>query len=135
DVAAREFIRVQREVPGSELAPVATYDAIAILMDLAQWDEAIHYLNLFKQEYPKHSLQSEVAKKLSVAYLNVDRGLEAAREFERLSDYVASEEEKVAALWQAAELYREKSDYSSAIRAYRQYAHTYKRPYAQNMEA
>lgn len=135
DVAAREFIRVQREVPGSELAPVATYDAIAILMDSAQWDEAIHYLNLFKQEYPKHSLQSEVAKKLSVAYLNVDRGLEAAREFERLSDYVASEEEKVAALWQAAELYREKSDYSSAIRAYRQYAHTYKRPYAQNMEA
>jgi tetratricopeptide (TPR) repeat protein len=135
DVAAREYLRILREVSDSELAPVATYDAIAIFMDLAKWDEAIHYLNVFKKEYPQHPLQSEVAKKLSVAYLNADRGLDAAREFERLSGDVESEEEKIAALWQAAELYRQKADYESAVRAYRQYAHTYKRPYAQNMEA
>ncbi len=135
DVAAREFLRVQREVPTSELAPVATYDAIAILMDMSNWDEAIRYLNLFKREYPKHPLQQDVTKKLSVAYLNADRGLDAAREFEKLSDYVANEEEKMAALWQAAELYRQKADYASALRAYRDYAHTYKRPFAQNMEA
>lgn len=135
DVAAREFLRVQHDAPDSELAPLATYDAIAIFMDLAKWDDAIHYLNVFQREYPKHSLQSDVTKKLSLAYLNADRGLEAAREFERLSDYVANEEEKMAALWQAAELYREKADYGSALRAYRDYAHTYKRPYAQNMEA
>lgn len=135
ELAAREFLRIQREVPGSELAPVATYDAIAIFMDMSRWDEAIRYLNLFKREYPKHPLQQDVTKKLSVAYLNADRGLDAAREFEKLSDYVADEEEKMAALWQAAELYRQKSDYASALRAYREYAHTYKRPFAQNMEA
>lgn len=135
EAAAREFLRVQREAPISELAPVATYDAIAIFMDTAKWEEAIHYLNIFKREYPKHTLQSEVTKKLSVAYLNAGRGLDAAREFEKLTDYVATEQEKMAALWQAAELYREKNDYLSALRAYRDYAHNYKRPYAQNMEA
>jgi TolA-binding protein len=134
-LAAREFLRIQHEVPSSELAPVATYDAIAIFMDMANWDEAIRYLNLFKREYPQHPLQQDVTKKLSVAYLNADRGLDAAREFEKLSDYVANEEEKMAALWQAAELYRDKADYASALRAYREYAHTYKRPFAQNMEA
>ena len=135
EIAAREFLRIQREVPTSELAPVATYDAIAIFMDMTNWDEAILYSNLFKREYPKHSLQQDVTKKLSIAYLKADRGLDAAREFEKLSDYVANEEEKMAALWQAAELYREKTDYASALRAYREYAHTYKRPFAQNMEA
>lgn len=135
EVAAREFLRVQREVPTSELAPVATYDAIAILMEMSNWDEAIRYLNLFKREYPQHPLQQDVTKKLSAAYLKADRGLDAAREFEKLSDYVANEEEKMAALWQAAELYRQKSDHASALRAYRDYAHTYKRPFAQNMEA
>lgn len=135
ETAAREFLRVQREVPASELAPVATYDAIAIFMDTAKWDEAIQYLNLFKREYPSHPLQAEVTKKLSLAYLNAGRGLDAAREFEKLSDYMATEQEKMAALWQAAELYREKSDYPSALRAYRDFANNYKRPYAQNMEA
>ena len=135
EAAAREFLRVQREAPISELAPVATYDAIAIFMDTAKWDEAIHYLNAFKREYPKHTLQSEVTKKLSVAYLNAGRSLDAAREFEKLTDYVSTEQEKMAALWQAAELYQEKNDYLSALRAYRDYANNYKRPYAQNMEA
>jgi len=135
EVATQQFLRVQKESPGSELAPIAVYDAIAILMENSRWDEAIHHLNMFKREYPKHSLQPDVTKKLSVAYLNADRGLDAAREFEKLSDYDTNEAEKMAALWQAAELYRGKSDYSSALRAYRDYAHTYKRPYPQYMEA
>lgn len=135
DLATQRFLRIAKETPKSELAPVAVYDAIAIFMDTAQWEQAIQYLNIFKRDYPNHILQSEVTKKLSVAYLNADRGLDAAREFEKLSDFNTNESEKMAALWQAAELYRQKSDYSSAIRAYRDYAHAYKQPYAQNMEA
>lgn len=133
--AARYFLSVYREVPRSELAATSVYDAIALFMANAMWDEAIDYLNVFKREYPKHPFQTQVSKKLSVAYLKSGRSLEAAREFEKLSDFVAKDTEKMAALWQAAKLYNAKGDSTSALRAYKQYAHTYKRPYAENMEA
>ena len=135
DTAARNFLKVYRTTPQSELAATAVYDAIALFMSNNMWDEAIDYLNVFKREYPSHPYQSEVGKKLSLAYLKSNRDLEAAKEFEKLSNFVSSEEEKMAALWQAAKLYREKGDLTSAVRAYRQYSHNYKRPYAQNMEA
>jgi TolA-binding protein len=133
--AARQFLRVHREIPESELAPTAMYDAIALFMNNGMWNESIDYLNRFKQLYPKHPFQADVSKKLSVAYLNSGRSLEAAREFEKLSDFGADAEEKMAALWHAAELYQGKGDLASAARAYTEYAKTYKRPYPQNLEA
>lgn len=133
--AARQFLRIQREIPDSELAPTAMYDATALFMAQSMWNEAIDYLNLFQRLYPKHPFQADVSKKLSVAYLNSGRNLEAAREFEKLSDFGADEEEKMAALWHAAELYQNKGDLASALRAYMEYAKSYKRPYAQNLEA
>ncbi len=135
NTSARNFLKVYRNVPSSELAATAVYDAIALFMSNKMWDEAIDYLNVFKREYPKHRYQKEVGRKLSVAYLKSNRSLEAAREFEKLSDFVSNQDEKMAALWQAAKLYHEKNDLKSALRAYKQYAHTYKRPYAENMEA
>jgi cellulose synthase operon protein C len=133
--AARQFLRIQREIPDSELAPAAVYDAVALFMAQSMWNEAIDYLNLFQRLYPKHPLQADVSKKLSVAYLNSGRSLEAAREFEKLSDFGADEQEKMTALWHAAELYQNKGDLVSALRAYSEYAKTYKRPYTQNLEA
>ncbi len=135
DLASKYFLRIYHELPNSELAPTATYDAIALFMQNQQWDKAINYLNAFKESYPNNPYQSDVAKKLSVAYLKSNRGLDAAREFEKLSDYVSNEEEKMAAQWQAAQLYYEKDQLESALRAFKEYAHTYKRPFAQNMEA
>ncbi len=134
-LAAQRFLRIYQLVPQSELAPTAVYDAIALYMGNSMWDDAINYLNLFKAKYPKHPLQKEVSKKLSVAYLNTDRSLEAAQEFEKLSNVVTNREEKMAALWQAAELYMKKDEFNSALRAFKEYAHTYKRPFATNMEA
>lgn len=133
--ATRFFLSVYSETPNSELAPTAVYDAIALFLEGEQWSQAITYLNLFKSEYPKHPYQQDIAKKLSFAYLKADRSLDAAREFEQLSSFVETEQEKMAALWQAAELYYKKKELNSALRAYKQYAHTYKRPYPQNMEA
>lgn len=135
ELAAMNFLKVYSDTPQSELAPTAVYDAIALFMSNKMWNEAIEYLNVFKNTYPQHPYQQDVTKKLSVAYLNANRGLDAAKEFEKLSGFVESEEEKMAALWQAAELYYKKDDSENALRAYKQYAHTYKRPYPQNMEA
>jgi TolA-binding protein len=133
--AASQFLRVQREIPESELAPTALYDATAVFMENAMWNEAVDYLNLFKQLYPKHPFQTDVTKKLSVAYLNSGRSLDAAREFEKLSNFGADTDEKMAALWHAAELYQTKGDLASAVRVYGEYVKKYKRPYAQNLEA
>lgn len=133
--SARNYLRVYTEVPESELAPTALYDAIALFMANQMWDEAIDYLTVFKREYPSSPFQQDVAKKLSVAYLNSNRSLEAAREFEKLSDFSVNQEEKMAALWQAAELYHSKGDLESSLRAYKEYAHAYPRPYSQNVEA
>lgn len=135
EVAARHYLRVFREVPNSDLAATGMQDAIGLFMDNALWDEAIDYLHLFQQSFPRHAFQNEVSRNLSVAYLNSDRSLEAAREFEKLSDFVDSEDERMAALWQAAQLYYEQEEWPSAVRAFRDYAHTYKRPYPQNVEA
>ena len=135
EASARNYLRVYSEVPESELAPTAMYDAIALFMSNQMWDEAIDYLNIFNREYPNHPFQKDVTKKLSVAYLRSNRSLEAAREFEKLSDFTVNQEEKMAALWQAAELYHSKGDINSSLRAYKEYAHAYPRPYAQNMEA
>ncbi len=135
EIATAEWLRVYREVPESELAPTALYDAIALFMQHEQWDQAILYLNRFQQVYPQHPLQRDVGKKLSVAYLQSDRSIEAAREFEKLAESVESEEEKMAALWKAAELYAGKDDQLSALRAWQKYIDQYPRPYAQNLEA
>lgn len=135
DSASKFFLRVYHELPSSELAPTAVYDAIALFIQNEKWGDAIDYLNAFKAEYPQHPYQPDVTKKLSLAYLKLNRNLDAAREFEKLSDYVSNEEEKMAAQWQAAQLYYEKGELESALRAFKEYAHVYKRPFAQNMEA
>lgn len=135
ELAVQSFLRIYHELPGSELAPAALYDGIALLMDKQDWVQAIGYLNEFKSAYPSHPFQPDVAKKLSLAYLKADRGVDAAREFERISDFSTDRDEKMAALWQAAELYYNKKQLQPALRAYKEYAHTYKRPFAENMEA
>lgn len=135
DLATGHFLRVYQTVPQSELAPTALYDATALLLAAAQWDQAIHYLKVFSQVFPEHALQVDVGKKLSAAYLQADRQLEAAQAFESLARVVDNQEEQMAALWQAAELYSNKGDTASAIRTYESYTGRYKRPYPQYLEA
>lgn len=133
--ASNYFLRIVHELPNSELAPTAMYDAIALYLQSEQWDMAIRYLNAFKQKYPNKAKGKDISQKLSLAYLKSNRSVEAAREFEKLSDFVTDREEKMAAQWQAAKLYYEKQEWNSALRAYKEYAHTYKRPYAEYMES
>lgn len=135
EMALSHFTRIARVAPNSKLAATGLYDAIAMSMAAASWNRAIVLIEEFKARYPQHRLLGDVSKKLSVAYLNSDQKGKAAREFERIAEIEGDLEVKKAALWQAAELYESKRDMPAAIRAYRDYAHTYKTPYAQNMEA
>jgi hypothetical protein len=133
--ANRHFNRISELVPDSDIAATALYDAIALAINHKMWQPAIQYSHKFQSLYPRHKLNADVTRKLSVAYLNSDQSIEAAKTFEKISDFEADAEVKMAALWQAAELYESKKDTVSAIRSYTRYANEYKRPFPQNMEA
>ncbi len=135
NAAVRHFIRLTAVAPGSAIAATGLYDAIAYYMSKQEYENAIINIKKFQQLYPDHELGTDIVKKLSVAYLNSNQGIKAAREFERISTFENDREIKMAALWQAAELYESKKDFRSAIRSYKEYVKEYKTPYPQYAEA
>lgn len=134
-LATRNFVRVSDIAPNSEIASSGLFDAVSLAMKYESWENAIDFINRFKQLYPKHKFINDVTRSLSIAYLKSNQGDKAAREFERISSFEENTEIKMAALWQAAELYEKKGDLNSAIRSFKSYAHSYKKPYPQNIEA
>ena len=66
-----EFMRVQAEVPGSEAAPVALYDAASVALDRNKLDEALQLFQIQVQRYPAHALSQKVPEVL----LQVERNL------------------------------------------------------------
>lgn len=135
ELAIRNLVRVSDYAPTSEIASTALYDAIALAMQSSNWTASIEFIERFKSLYPGHKFENDVTKKLSIAYLNSNQGDKAAREFERISSFEQDEDVKMAALWQAAELYESKGKTSEAIRSFRNYANNYKKPFPQYMEA
>ncbi|MGQ9424424.1 tetratricopeptide repeat protein [Gilvimarinus sp. F26214L] len=135
DLAMEHFARVAAASPESDIAPAALYDALLLSVESELWQRAITYAEHFQERYRKHDLSKDVTRHLSAAYLNAGDDAKAARAFEDLASRDNSREVKMAALWQAAELYESRNELDSAIRSYRSYANTYTRPFPQYMEA
>ena len=129
------YARIADGVPQSDIAPTALYTAIALATTNKLWQDAIGYIKKFQGMYPDNQYNQDVTKKLSLAYLNSNQDIEAAKQFEKISQFEKNSDVRMAALWQAAELYEAKKDFTSAIRSYAEYANTFKTPYPQNMEA
>ena len=135
DNALDHYTRIADIAPGSEIAPTGLYDAIALAIQHEHWHASIRYIKEFQAKYPNHKYRNEVARKLSVAYLNSSQDIEAARELEKVAQTEKDNEYKIAALWKAAELYENKNETAAAIRSYEQYTRLFPRPYPQNIEA
>lgn len=133
--AIEHFVRISTIAPSSSISATGFYDAIALSMKHKLWAISIHNIKGFQRKYPNSKYNRDVTKKLSIAYLNSNQGIKAAQEFERISGFEKNKEIKVAALWQAAELYESKNDLSAAIRSYEKYSSKYKKPFPQYMEA
>ncbi|MCP4491388.1 MAG: tetratricopeptide repeat protein [Gammaproteobacteria bacterium] len=133
--AVQHFARISTIVPKSEIAATGLYDAIALNMQYKQWDTAIAQIDRFQHLYPKHKYSNDVSKKLSAAYLSSNQGIKAAAQFEKIARTDSDLAVKAAAQWQAAEIYAEKNKLSAAIKAYQDYATTFKKPYSQRLEA
>lgn len=133
--ALKHFSRISETYPSSNLAITGLYDAVSLAMKNELWNDAIFYSESYQVLYPGSSHSKEVSRQLSVAYLNSNQGDKAARQFERLAREDDNADVKMAALWQAAELYDSQKNIQGSIRSYRDYAHAYPSPYPQNIEA
>ena len=133
--AINHYSRISSVARYSKIAATGLYDAIALNMQHKQWSSAISDIKRFQKLYPGNKLQSNVSKKLSVAYLSSNQGIKAAAEFEKISSMDGNIAIQSAALWQAAELYAEKNKLNDAIRSYEEYARKFKKPFPQYIES
>lgn len=132
--AASHFKRVGELAPGSKIQVTSDYDAAASLIAAGRWEAAIEQLKRFRRTYPKSPLMTDVSDKLAVAYMKAGHTLEAAQEFEALSERKGEEREKREMLWLAAELYEKLDDTPARIRTYRRYVSDFPSPLEPAME-
>lgn len=133
--AAAVLLRAARTVPDSAMAATAQFDAAALLIELQQWPEAIEALRTFREQFPDHEQQPEVARRLAAAYLALDQPGAAAEEYLHLAEVAKAPELQRTALWQAAESYRDAGQPDQAYAAFRRYSREFPEPVGQLMEA
>jgi TolA-binding protein len=126
--SVEHFLRVAEVAPGSEIVPIARYDAAADLLTLEDWPRASTVLEEFRRDYPDHEYVGDTTAKLAVAYLNSGNSARAAGEFEQIAESDPSSDVRKEALWRAAELYRESALLDDAAEALARYVDRYPRP-------
>jgi tetratricopeptide (TPR) repeat protein len=85
---------------------------------MKDWPAAATALEDFRQRYPKHPLQGEVAPKLALAYTEQGKWAAAAGELERVAASGTDPAVARDALWQAAEFRDKAGDRVAATKAY-----------------
>ncbi|MDJ0938223.1 MAG: tetratricopeptide repeat protein [Woeseiaceae bacterium] len=136
DTAVGHFTRLGQVVPDSDIRATAEYDAAAALISMQAWDRASGVLEKFRNDYPDSEFADDINQKLAVTYLESGRGVEAAREFERIATAEASEPEiRREALWKASELYEKSGSIGDEKRVLLAIVTRYPNPIAESIEA
>jgi TolA-binding protein len=122
--AEEAFYKVQREVPASDVAPVALYDAGLMAMDREDLKAAIGTFGLLVQQYPRASLNAKVPPLLLQAqqrFLDQNRYAEAQVIAEGIKNLGTGSDERLAyqAQRMIANRYFEASDFNRAAEVYR----------------
>ncbi len=117
--AAGHFLRLASVAPVSTLVPTAEYEAASVLMDLKNYGRAAQVLQAFRSNFPGHELQRDVTRNLSVSYLESGDNENAAGELMRLAkDSQNDTETRLAANYQAIDIYREEKNPGSLLDSY-----------------
>lgn len=132
--AADHFLRIAIMAPNSGIRPAAEYDAAAALMQLKAWGRAATVLNGFRSNFPGHTLQPEVTKKIAFVYQEDGKLSQAAEEYEQIERESDDDQVRREALLIAAELYEEASDNARALKVYRRYVGFFPQPVEINLE-
>ena len=134
--AVTHFTRLGKVVPDSSIRATAEYDAAAVLINLAAWDQASVVLEKFRIDYPDSEFADDITQKLAVSYLSTGRGAEAASEFERIAlAETSTDDVRREALWKAAELYRQSGPIDSEQRVLENILDRYPDPLSESIEA
>lgn len=122
--AASQFKRVAEMAMQPDIRANALFDAGAAEIELKDWANAQATLESYRQLYPKHGLQHEVAPKLALAYGEQQKWGPAAKELERVLASTKDANLAKQLQWQIAEYFDKAGDTASATRAYERYLTT-----------
>ncbi len=120
-LAVKHFSRIKSMQPASSIVVNAEYDAAAILISLRDWVKAAVVLEELRKTHPKHKLQPDITKKLSLVYIEAGFTHKAAAEYEKISKLPGAAEYQLEALWQSAELYEQANDLKKAKDSYKKF--------------
>jgi outer membrane protein assembly factor BamD (BamD/ComL family) len=132
--AADHFLRVGHMAPTSKIRPTAEYDAAAALIQLKDWNKAATVLVGFRNNFPGHTLQPEVTKKIAYVYKENNQLSLAADEYERVETESKDDEIRREALLIAAQLHEKDDNSVRALAVYRRYVDYFPQPVDLNLE-
>lgn len=135
DEAVGHYMRLAKLAPGSALAAQGHFDAIAAIEGAGQVAKAASLLADFRQIYPHHELGKDIDMRLAGMYEESQNLSAAAVEYVNLAQRAQDKDVRRQSLYRAAEIYLELEDVSLAIEHFRDYAHSYKQPLQQRLEA
>ena len=134
--AVADFLRVAKLAPGAKIRSTADYDAAALLIGLKDWPKAIEVLEGFRRNFPASELQSDVTRKLAVAYVAAGNSGAAAAEFERIASGPGTTSDvQREALAQSADLYEKSGDLAKTVAMWQSYLKRFPQPLEPAMEA
>lgn len=134
-LAINELLSVKALAPNSKIRVIAQYDAVSLMLQNEQWENAIKELKQLQKQFPKHELAVEFPRKLAFAYEKNEQWSKAAFAYTQLFKTDKDPVVRQDALFIAAGLYEKIGDKNKAIEYYKDYAHKYEKPFDNRMEA
>jgi tetratricopeptide (TPR) repeat protein len=134
-LAVNDFLRVIAKTPESAIRVNAQYDAATYLLEMQQWQQGIDLFEDFRRRFPKDKLTAGIQDKLIEAYQQNKNWQQAADELLVLHRANPESEEGRQALYVAAQYLNKIDNRPQALEAYRTYAHSYAKPFAEANEA
>lgn len=135
EAAVKNWLRIAKLVPESDIKVSAEFDAATLLMATENYDQAVPVLLQFRKTYPKHRLVKNIPSKLIVAYESQENWHDAAFELKRIWQLGGDKDQQRIALFQSAEYFEKAGDLDNALAMYKRYAHDYRRPFNPAIEA
>jgi len=128
------LLRIHTELPTSDIASQALFDAGHAAQMAADWPRAERLLTQFSASYPSHGLNAQLPAKLILIYQATGAWQQAAGLLSQQANNSQDPEQARQSLITAAEYYDKADNWQAARDHYRQYAHAYPEPVAELIE-
>ncbi|MGH1487061.1 MAG: tetratricopeptide repeat protein [Cellvibrionaceae bacterium] len=133
--AIDQLLKVKRFTPNSSIRVTAQYDAAVLLLEATRWDEAITELLELNQAYPEDKLAVEFPRKLAFAYEKSEAWENAGRAYIVLVNNDPDPVIRQEALFLAATMFEEDTNYAESIKYFKNYVDRYQQPFDNYLEA